>query len=92
MTNLLVTMDDVHRDAEAVHAWLRAHDLDPNRTIPGVLIAGDHVTAALYLVDEKGKRVVERDPFTDAVVGLKTETVTIPLRQPLPAGLGTVTY
>lgn len=89
MSAIELTMNDVHRDMQAVHDWLRAHDLDPKRTAPGVLVRDGRVTATLYAEDENGKRSYERDPYTDQVLGVKTETVAVELRTPVPSGLGT---
>lgn len=90
MTAVVLTMNDVHRDMQAVHDWLVAHDLDPNRTAPGVLVRDGRVTATLYAEDENGKRYYERDPYTGQLLGVKTETVQVELRTPVPSGLGTV--
>ncbi|WP_100499370.1 hypothetical protein [Geodermatophilus chilensis] len=90
MSAIELTMDDVDRDPDALHAWLRAHDLEPNRTAPGVVIRDGVITATLYVVDEQGRKVTDRDPYTSEILGVKQETVEVPLREPVPDGLGTV--
>lgn len=90
MTAIELTMDDVHRDKEAVRSWLHAHDLDPLCTQPGVRIEDGRVYATLYIRDDAGKIIAERDPVTDEFLGPKTEDVVREQRQALPAGLGTV--
>jgi hypothetical protein len=87
MTARVLDMDDVYRDPEATHAWLRAHDLDPDFTAPGVVVDGDRVTATVYVRDDDGKGVLEYDD-AGQISGVKTETVTRELVTPLPAHLG----
>lgn len=90
MSAIELTMDDVARDATAVHAWLRAHDLDPDRTVPGVVIRDGLVTATLLVLDPDGSRSFDRDPLTGEILGRKTAAIELTLRAPVPAGLGTV--
>lgn len=91
MTATELTMDDVRRDKEALHAWLRAHDLDPDVTAPGVVVRDGQVHATVYIVDEHGMKQLLRDTYDDRITGVRTREVAVPLRAPVPAGLGTVT-
>jgi hypothetical protein len=87
VTARVLTMDDVYRDAEATHAWLRAHDLDPHFTAPGVVVDGDRITATVHVRDEDGNPLFVRDG-DGQVIDLQTETVERQLRTPLPEHLG----
>lgn len=90
MTAIELTMADVSRDAYAVWEWLRAHDLDPDRTRPGVRVENGRVIASLYVRDRDGRLVIERDPYTDTPLGPKTVDVNVPQLAPIPHGIGTV--
>jgi hypothetical protein len=84
-----LTLDDVERDREALYAWMRAHDLEPRDTAPGIIVREDQVTARVWRRDQDGRRYLVPDPRTGGMVACAAEVVR-PLRQPLPAHLGTV--
>lgn len=90
MTAIELTMDDVQRDGEAVRTWLLAHDLEPTDTASGVVIRDGEVTATVWLKNADGKRYVESDPYDGRLLGVAHTVVVVPLRAPLPTGVGTV--
>lgn len=85
-----LTLDDARRDQDAVRAWLLEQGLEPNRTMPGVVVEGGRVKATLYVLDRQGRKFMDRDPYTDTPTGAKVVHVNVPLRTPIPPGLGTV--
>ena len=89
-TTVEITVTDVIRHREDLHAWLRAHDLTPETTAPGLIVRDGQITATVYVVDEAGQKQLLRDPFSNTVLGVQTTVVVLPVRTPLSAHLGTV--
>lgn len=90
MTAIELTLDDVQQDPAVVHAWLLAHDLEPTETAPGIVVRDGEVTAKVWLRDGHGNRYLENYRGDEQPVDAAHKVIIVPLRIPLPPGLGTV--